>query len=78
MVKPNSFIDCVSLFCLNASTSTKEKLRKMKRGGILEIICENKTQADMVIHDCRAMSQKVLEMSQDVRGIYRVLVEKMN
>lgn len=75
MVTPNKKIDCTGLFCPMPIVRTRDAMREMTVGQVLEMLSDDPaSDADMKSWTQRT-GNELLEVSRD-GGLYRFLVRK--
>lgn len=75
MVTPNKKIDCTGLFCPMPIVRTRDAMREMTIGQVLEMLSDDPaSDADMKSWTLRT-GNELLEVSRD-GGLYRFLVRK--
>lgn len=75
MVTPNKKIDCTGLFCPMPIVRTRDAMREMTIGQVLEMLSDDPaSDADMKSWTQRT-GNELLEVSRD-GGLYRFLVRK--
>ncbi len=69
-------LDCLGLYCPMPIIKTKERIKEMKIGQVLEVIADDKgIQADMPAW-CKNTGNELLALQED-DGEYRVYVRKL-